>query len=77
MLTMYGLENKITISRNGNELELIKDAHVYEVYYKSVYLGYFNETNLNEAIQKITETGFYDGRDYDLRIQKVDEGRTV
>lgn len=77
MLTVYGIENAITINRNENELQLIKDHFIYEVYYKNTYLGYFHMSKLENAIQEITTNGFYDGRNYDIRIQNVNEGKAV
>jgi len=77
MITMHGLENKITINRNGFSLDMIKDCHIYEVYYNNIYLGYFHESRLNEAIAAITENGFYNGYNYDYRIQNIKEGKAV
>jgi hypothetical protein len=77
MITNYGLENKITINRNDNLLQLIKDGYIYEVYYNNTYLGYFHESRLEDAIKSITETGFYNGYNYDYRIQNIKEGKAV
>lgn len=67
----------ITINRNGNKLQLVKDHFIYEVFYKGINIAYFHISRLETAIQEITTNGFYDGRNYDLRIQKVNEGKAV
>jgi hypothetical protein len=67
----------ITINRNGNELQIIKDHFIYEVFYKSINLGYFHVSRIENAIREIVNNGFYDGRNYDLRIQNVNEGKAV
>ena len=77
MITMHGLENKININRNGFTLDIIKDCNIYEVYYKNVCLGYFHKSRLENAIHEIINNGFYDGRNYDIRIQNVNEGKVV
>ena len=64
--------DRLTINRNGKTLEVIKDHFIYEVYYKGVNIGYFILERLERAIQEITNTGFYDGRNYDLRIAEID-----
>lgn len=63
----------ITINRNGNELKLVKDHFIYEVFYKGINIGYFHISRLEKAIQEITTNGFYDGRNYDYRMQNVNE----
>lgn len=67
----------LTINRNGNKLVLVKDHFIYEVFYKGVNIAYFHISRLEKAIHEITTNGFYDGKNYDLRIQKVDEGKAV
>ena len=69
--------NTVSINRNGNELQIIKDHFIYEVFYKGINIAYFHVSRLDNAIQSITETGFYDGRNYDIRIQNVNEGKAV
>lgn len=65
--------NRTTINRNGKPIDIEKDHNIYEVYYKGVNIGYFILDRLNEAIEQITNTGFYDGRNYDLRMNEIDE----
>jgi hypothetical protein len=62
-----------TINRNNFQLQLVKDHFIYEVFYMNKNIGYFHESRLEEAIQEITTNGFYDGKNYDLRIEEVNK----
>jgi hypothetical protein len=66
------MQEKLTITRNGRTLNIEKDHYIYEVYYKGHNIGYFILERLQDAINKITNTGFYDGRNYDYRMNEID-----
>lgn len=77
MLIMYGIDNKTTINRNNNIIDLVPDCNIFEVYYKNVYMGYFHKSQLEKAIQEITNNGFYNGYNYDIRINNINSGKAV
>lgn len=65
--------DKITIKRNEKIITGIHDHHIYDLFYKDVNIGYFAEYYLEKAMKSIEEIGFFDGKNYDFRMQNIDE----
>ena len=65
------MDKIIKVTYKNVVLSLIKDCYIYEVFYNNVYLGYFHFSRLVEAIEVITNNGFYDGFNYDYRLKNL------
>jgi len=66
------MEKQIVIKINDKELIAIKDYNIYDIFYEGYNIGWFPVSKLERALQEIPK-GFYDGRDYILRMKEVDE----
>lgn len=61
---------KITVK--GKDLIFKPDCNIYEIYYKGIEIGYVIKERLKDCITAIITEGFYDGRDYTMRISNID-----
>ena len=61
-----------TITYKGVTLTAVKDHYIYEVFSKVHNLGYFHYTRIDDAIQSIENTGYYDGFNYDYRLKQLE-----
>lgn len=64
--------NRITL-KNG--IVFVKNHFIYEIFYKNIEIGYVTIDRVKQAIKAIILDGFYDGRNYSIRMNNIDNGK--